>query len=200
MELQVNGGKAIEVSEATFGVPFNEPLIHQVVTVYLAGARSGTRAQKNRSQVAGGGAKPFRQKGTGRARQGSIRSPLWRGGGRAFPAVPKDHTQKLNKKMYKAAMQSMLSELVRLDRLIVVETLAVDAPRTRALLPKLEELGVQDALLVIEGFDEDFFLAARNLPTIEAIEVNEINPVSLLRHDKVVLTVAALRRLEETLG
>jgi large subunit ribosomal protein L4 len=203
MELKVQGGKgAIEVAEATFGQEFNEALVHQAVTAYLAGGRAGTRAQKGRSDVSGGGAKPWRQKGTGRARAGTIRSPLWRGGGKVFAAQPRDFSQKLNKKMYRAAMRSILSELVRQDRLIVVEGVAVDQPRTKALIEKLAALGVGEAgaLLVTDQADLNLYLAARNLPSVDVLEVGGLDPVSLVRFEKVVVTVPALKQIQEWLA
>ena len=202
MKLQLHGaaGKDLQVSEAAFGRDFNEGLIHQVVTAYMAAGRMGTKAQKTRSEVRGGGAKPWRQKGTGRARHGTIRSPIWVGGGRAFAAKPRSYDQKVNRKMYRAAMQSLLSELVRRDRVKIVESLEVAEPRTRLMVEKLKELGVNSGLFVIEAFDEKLHLASRNLPDVEVLEVTALDPVSLLRYDQVVMTVAAVRRLEEKLG
>jgi large subunit ribosomal protein L4 len=202
MKLQLHGaaGKDLQVSEDAFGREFNEGLIHQVVTAYLASGRAGTKAQKTRAQVRGGGAKPWRQKGTGRARHGSIRSPIWVGGGRAFAASPRSYAQKVNRKMYRAAMRSLVSELIRQDRLTVVESLEIAEPRTKLMVAKLKELGVDNALVVVEAFDENLFLAARNLPNIELLEVTALDPVSLLRYDRVVMTVAAVRRLEEKLA
>jgi large subunit ribosomal protein L4 len=202
MKLQLHGaaGKDLQVSEDAFGREFNEGLIHQVVTAYLASGRAGTKAQKTRAQVRGGGAKPWRQKGTGRARHGSIRSPIWVGGGRAFAASPRSYAQKVNRKMYRAAMRSLVSELIRQDRLTVVESLEIAEPRTKLMVAKLKELGVDNALVVVEAFDENLFLAARNLPNVELLEVTAIDPVSLLRYDRVVMTVAAVRRLEEKLA
>lgn len=202
MKLQMHGagGKDLQVSEAAFGREFNEGLVHQVVTAYLATGRSGTKAQKTRSEARGGGAKPWRQKGTGRARHGTIRSPIWVGGGRAFAAKPRDYTQKVNRKMYRAAMQSLLSELVRQERLTIVESVEVEEPRTRLMVAKMKELDVKSGLFVVEAFDEKLFLAARNLPGVEVLEVTALDPVSLLRYERVVMTVAAVRRLEEKLG
>jgi large subunit ribosomal protein L4 len=202
MKLQLHGaaGKDLQVSEDAFGREFNEGLIHQVVTAYLASGRAGTKAQKTRAQVRGGGAKPWRQKGTGRARHGSIRSPIWVGGGRAFAASPRSYAQKVNRKMYRAAMRSLVSELIRQERLTVVESLEIAEPRTKLMVAKLKELGVDNALVVVEAFDENLFLAARNLPNVELLEVTAIDPVSLLRYDRVVMTVAAVRRLEEKLA
>ena len=196
MKLQMHGaGKDLQVSEAAFGREFNEGLVHQVVTAYMAAGRAGTKAQKTRSEVRGGGAKPWRQKGTGRARHGTIRSPIWVGGGRAFAAKPRDFSQKVNRKMYRAAMQSLLSELVRLDRLTIVESVEVEEPRTRLMVAKMKELDVKNGLFVVEAFDEKLHLAARNLPGVEVLEVTALDPVSLLRYEQVVMTVAAVRRL-----
>ncbi len=201
MKLQMHGaGKDLQVSEAAFGREFNEGLVHQVVTAYMAAGRAGTKAQKTRSEVRGGGAKPWRQKGTGRARHGTIRSPIWVGGGRAFAAKPRDFSQKVNRKMYRAAMQSLLSELVRQDRLTIVESVEVEEPRTRLMVAKMKELDVKNGLFVVEAFDEKLYLAARNLPGVEVLEVTALDPVSLLRYEQVVMTVAAVRRLEEKLG
>jgi large subunit ribosomal protein L4 len=200
MELTVTGGKDIKVSEATFGRDFSEALVHQVVTAYLAGARAGTKAQKNRSAVSGGGAKPWRQKGTGRARAGTIRSPIWRGGGKTFAAVPRDHSQKVNRKMYRGAMQSILSELLRQDRLIVVESLDIAEPKTKVLVEKLGELGFEKGLIVVSDSNENVYLASRNIPGVYAIDVSGIDPVSLVAADKVVLTVDAVEKIQEWLG
>ncbi len=201
MELALQDSKGtVQVSDTAFGVPFNEPLIHQVVTAYLAGARAGTRAQKNRSAVAGGGAKPYRQKGTGRARAGSIRSPLWRGGGRTFPAVPQDHVQKVNRKMYRAALRSILSELARQERLVVSEAFSVDLPKTRQLEKRLKDMGLDDVLIVVDQFDEKLSLAARNLYRVDVSESTRVDPVSLVGYEKVLVTVPALKQLEERLA
>jgi len=200
MQLNVNGAQAIEVSERTFGGDFNETLVHQAVVAYMAGGRQGTRAQKTRSEVRGGGKKPWRQKGSGRARAGTIRSPIWRSGGVAFAAKPQDHSQKLNKKMYRAALRSILSELVRQERLIVVEDFAVEAPKTKALVSKLGGLGLSDVLIVTEGVDENLYLAARNLPHVDVRDVQGSDPVSLIAYDKVLVTVSAVKKFEELLG
>lgn len=192
--------KAVEVSEVAFGREFNEALVHQVVVAYLAGARQGTRAQKTRSEVAGGGRKPWRQKGTGRARAGSIRSPIWRGGGTTFAAKPQDHSQKVNRKMYRGAMRSILSELVRQDRLVVVESLELEAPKTKALVARLGELGLGSALLVTENVDENLYLSARNLKDVDVRDVAATDPVSLISFEKVVVTVGALKKFEEMLS
>lgn len=201
MKLSLQGKQSsIDVAEAAFGADFNEPLVHQVVTAYLAGSRAGTKAQKRRSDVRGGGSKPWRQKGTGRARAGTSRSPIWVGGGRAFAARPRDFSQKVNRKMYRGAMRSMLSELVRQERLLVMDEFGVSAPKTKELRLKLQELGTQNALIVVEGFDENLWLAARNLPHVEVLEARSINPVSLAKYDQVIVTVAAVKILEERLG
>lgn len=195
--------KGVEVSMATFGRDFNEALVHQVVTAYLAGARAGTRGQKTRAEVRGGGAKPWRQKGTGRARAGTIRSPLWRGGGKVFAAVPQDHSQKVNKKMYRGAMQSILSELVRQDRLIVVENMSMAEPKTQGLLTKLQDLGLgatMEALIITREWDANLYLSARNIPKVDVRQASNIDPVSLVKYQKVVMTVDAIRKFEEVLG
>lgn len=194
------GAGTVEVTDATFGKEFNEALVHQVVTAYLAGGRQGTRAQKNRSQVSGGGKKPFRQKGTGRARAGTIRSPLWRSGGVTFAARPQDHSQKVNRKMYRAAMRSILSELVRQERLVAVEEFTVDAPKTKQLVAKLAELGLEKTLIVTEEVDANLYLAARNIPNVDVVDVAAADPVSLVAFDKVLVTVSALRKFEEKLA
>jgi len=200
MELMVKGADALTVSETTFGREFNEALVHQVVVAYAAGARQGTRAQKTRSEVSGGGAKPWRQKGTGRARAGTIRSPIWRTGGVTFAAKPQDHSQKVNKKMYRGAMKSILSELVRQERLIVVDNFSVEAPKTKELVAKLKELELTDALIVTSEVDENLFLAARNLYKVDARDVAAIDPVSLIAFDKVVMTAEAVKQVEEMLA
>ncbi|MCB8888440.1 MULTISPECIES: 50S ribosomal protein L4 [Halomonadaceae] len=194
------GTGTVEVADATFGKEFNEALVHQVVTAYLAGARQGTRAQKNRSDVRGGGKKPWRQKGTGRARAGTIRSPLWRSGGVTFAARPQDHSQKVNRKMYRAAMRSILSELVRQERLVAVEEFSVDAPKTKQVAAKLKELNLEKVLIVTEEVDETLYLAARNLPHVNVVDVAAADPVSLVAYDKVLVTVSALRKFEEKLA
>ncbi len=200
MELMVKGADALTVSETTFGREFNEALVHQVVVAYAAGARQGTRAQKTRSEVSGGGAKPWRQKGTGRARAGTIRSPIWRTGGVTFAAKPQDHSQKVNKKMYRGAMKSILSELVRQERLIVVDNFSVEAPKTKELVAKLKELELTDALIVTSEVDENLFLAARNLYKVDARDVAGIDPVSLIAFDRVVMTAEAVKQVEEMLA
>lgn len=186
----------LAVSEQTFGVAFNEPLIHQVVVAYQAGARAGTRAQKNRSAVRGGGAKPYRQKGSGRARAGTIRSPIWRGGGKIFPATNQDFSQKVNRKMYRAAMRSILSELARQDRLLICDDLKVDAPKTRDFVAKLQKLGMEDVLIVTEQLDDNMVLASRNLFKVELSDVKGLNPLALVGHENVVMTSAAIKQVE----
>lgn len=203
MELKLHaagGDGSVQLSDATFGIEYNEPLVHQVVTAYMAASRAGTKAQKTRAQVRGGGIKPWRQKGTGRARAGTIRSPIWVGGGRAFAAQPRDHSQKVNRKMYRGALKAMLSELIRQERLVLVESFAVEAPKTKLVVQKLRELELNDALIVVEAFDEKLFLAARNLPGIEVLAAHEIDPVSLARYAKVVMTVPAVKLIEERLS
>jgi large subunit ribosomal protein L4 len=200
MNLNLVAGGSIEVSEVAFGRDFNEALVHQVVTAYLAGGRQGTRKQKTRSEVSGGGRKPWNQKGTGRARAGTIRSPIWVGGGRAFAARPQDHSQKVNRKMYRAAMQCILAELVRQERLIVVETFELAEAKTKAMLVKLAEFGATDALIVTEVVETGLYLAARNIPKIDVVDAAGINPVSLVGSEKVIITVAALKKIEELLG
>ncbi len=200
MEISLTTGGALEVSDVAFGREFNEPLVHQVVVAYMAAARAGTRAQKNRSAVSGGGKKPWNQKGSGRARAGTIRSPLWRKGGVTFAAQPQDYTQKVNKKMYRGAIQSILSELVRQERLIVVEEFGVEAPKTKELVAKLKDLNTKEALIVTDSVDENLFLASRNLHKVDVRDVEAIDPVSLIGFDKVVMTVAAVKKIEEKLG
>ncbi|WP_294945604.1 50S ribosomal protein L4 [Sulfurivirga sp.] len=201
--IDANTGDAagtVAVDDAVFAAAFNEPLVHQVVTAYMAKSRAGTKAQKSRSEVSGGGAKPWRQKGTGRARAGSIRSPIWVGGGRAFPNKPRSYEQKVNRKMYRAAMRSILSELVRSGRLVVVDDFKLDAPKTKQFVSKMKQLGLQDALVVTEGFDENLYLASRNLYNADATDVNGVDPVSLIGYETVVLTQGALKQLEEKLA
>ncbi|ABR73836.1 50S ribosomal protein L4 [Actinobacillus succinogenes] len=201
MELQVVGANnALTVSETTFGREFNEALIHQVVVAYAAGARQGSRAQKTRAEVSGSGKKPWRQKGTGRARSGDIKSPIWRSGGITFAAKPQDHSQKVNKKMYRGAIKSILSELVRQDRLVVVEKFEIDAPKTKVLAQKLKDMALNDALIITASLDENLFLAARNLYKVDVRDVQGIDPVSLIAFDKVVVTVDAVKQIEEMLA
>jgi large subunit ribosomal protein L4 len=200
MKLKMQGSGSVDVAERAFGAAFNEALVHQVVTAYLAGARAGTKAQKNRAAVRGGGAKPWRQKGTGRARAGTIRSPIWVGGGRAFAAQPRSYDQKVNKKMYRAALRSVLSELVRQDRLVVVESIELEAPKTKLLAGKLKELDLDNVLILNEAFDETLFLAARNLPNVGICDAASIDPVVLIRFEKVLVTLPALKLIEERLS
>ncbi|HGH3090390.1 TPA: 50S ribosomal protein L4 [Acinetobacter baumannii] len=200
MNLKTVSGSAVELSEVAFGREFNEALVHQVVTAYLAGGRQGTRAHKSRADVSGGGKKPFRQKGTSRARAGSIRSPIWVGGGKTFAARPQDWSQKVNRKMYRGAMQCILAELVRQDRLVLVEEFAVAAPKTKELLAKLNDLNAARALIVTDAVDENLYLAARNLPHVDVVDATAIDPVSLIAFDKVVMSVAAAKKIEVELG
>jgi large subunit ribosomal protein L4 len=200
MKLKVaNGGAELSVSDANFGAEYNEALVHQLVVAYMAAGRAGTKRQKSRAEVRGGGRKPHSQKGTGQARAGSNRSPIWVGGGRAFAARPRDYTQKVNRKMYRAGIRSMLAQLVRTDRLVVTEALSVAEPRTKLLVGELAKLSLKNALVVIEAQDDKLMLASRNLPNIEVITVAEINPVSLTAYDKVLMTVGAVKMIEERL-
>ena len=205
MELSVvkPGNKAagtVAVSEANFAREYNEALVHQVVTAYLSGARQGTRAQKTRSEVAGGGKKPWRQKGTGRARAGTIRSPIWRSGGVTFAAKPQDHSQKVNRKMYRAALRSILSELARTDRLMIVEALDVEQPKTKLLVETLKGYGVDNVLIVADNVDKNLYLASRNLHKVDVRDVEGADPVSLIAYDKVMITVDAVKKFEEALA
>jgi large subunit ribosomal protein L4 len=201
MKVKLQGSKeSVEFGDALFGASFNEPLVHQVVTAYLAGQRAGSKAQKRRSDVRGGGAKPWRQKGTGRARAGTSRSPIWVGGGRAFAARPRDHSQKVNRKMYRAALRSVLSELLRQERLLLVESFAVDEPKTKAVKSRLAELDVERGLIVVEDFDRNLWLATRNLKDVFCLDAAGVDPMSLVGSDKVIMTAAAAKRLEERLG
>ncbi len=191
---------SVEISEAAFGREFNEALVHQVVVAYLAGARQGSRANKSRSEVRGGGRKPWRQKGTGRARAGTIRSPIWRGGGRTFAAKPQDHSEKVNRKMYRGALRCILSELVRQDRLVACESFSVDTPKTKALIAQLKSLQLDNVLIVSDCVDENLYLSARNLKNVDVRDVQGVDPVSLISHEKVLMTVGALKKLEESLA
>jgi large subunit ribosomal protein L4 len=193
-------GGTVEVSDVAFGREFNEALVHQVVVAYLAAGRQGTRRQKTRAEVRGGGRKPWRQKGTGRARAGSSRSPIWRSGGVTFAARPQDHSQKVNRKMYRGALACIVSELLRQDRLIVTDAFAVDAPKTKSLLAKLKALDLANVLIVSETVDENLYLSARNLANVDVCDVEAVDPVALISHDKVLITVPALKRLEEALA
>jgi large subunit ribosomal protein L4 len=200
MELKViNGGAALKVSEETFGKEFNQALVHQVVTAYRNGGRAGTKAQLTKAEVRGGGRKPRPQKGGGTSRAGSIRSPIWVGGGRAFAAKPRDFAQKVNKKMYRGAIQSMLSELVRQDRLIVTQAFTVNAPKTKLVAAELKKLGLGKVLIIVEGIDEKLFMAARNLMHVQVLPVALLNPLSLVSYDKVLITVPAVKLIEEKL-
>ncbi|MCD6039437.1 MAG: rplD [Gammaproteobacteria bacterium] len=202
MELQITGAmnKTIEIADSVFARAFNEPLIHQVVTAYLSAGRAGTKAQKNRAAVRGGGIKPWRQKGTGRARAGTIRSPLWRKGGVTFAAQPRSYEQKVNKKMYRGALRSIVSELIRAERLLVVESFIVDTPKTKDFINKLNTLQLNARVLIItDTVEENLYLAARNLSTVEVRDVAAIDPVSLVGSEKVLMTIAALKQLEELL-
>ncbi len=193
-------GSKFEVSDTVFAREFNEGLVHQVVISYLAGSRAGTRKQKTRSDVRGGGIKPWRQKGTGRARAGTIRSPIWRGGGVTFAARPQDHSQKVNKKMYRAAMQCILSELVRQERLVIVKAFAVEAPKTKEMIAKLAEYDVKDVLIVTEEADVNLYLSSRNLHKVDVVDVADVNPVNLVGHEKVIMTESALTKIQEQLS
>ena len=200
MKLNVTGGEAVEVADRAFAAPYNETLVHQAVTAFFAGGRAGTRAQKSRSDVRGGGRKPWRQKGTGRARAGTIRSPIWRGGGVTFAARPRNYDQKLNRKMYRAALRSIVSELVRQDRLTVVASFSLDAPKTRDLVAKLRELELDDVLIVTEEEDENLALASRNLGRVGTVPAAGIDPVCLIAHSRVLVTEPALRLIEARLA
>jgi len=200
MDINVQGGSTVTVSDVAFARDFNESLVHQLVTAYLAGARQGSKAQKNRSDVSGGGAKPWRQKGTGRARAGTSRGPIWRTGGVTFAARPRDYDQKLNKKMYRAAMQTIWSELVRQERLVVVDSFDVEDHKTKAFAAKLAGLDLSNVLIVDEEISKNLYLASRNLPHVAVSETSTVDPVSLVSFDKVLVTVAALKKVEEMLG
>src|ERR1700749_4381051 len=195
----VNGGGELQVSDAAFGQQFNESLVHQVITAYRNAGRSGTKAQKTRAEVRGGGKKPWSQKGTGQARAGSSRSPIWVGGGRAFAAKPRSFEQKVNRKMYRGAIRSLLSELGRTDRLRVTESIPLEAPKTRLLANQLKSWSLEKVLIVVEATDEKLYLASRNLPHFEVLEVKALNPLSLASYEKVLMTVAAVKRVEERL-
>ncbi len=200
MNINMHGGSSLDVADAVFGQEFNETLVHQVVVAYMAGARSGNAGQKNRSAVSGGGVKPWRQKGTGRARAGTIRSPLWRGGGVTFAASARDYSQKVNKKAYRSAIRSILSELVRQDRLVVVDDFAVSSAKTKELVAKLNDMDLDNVLIVHEDPDENLYLAARNLHKVDVVDTSITDPVSLVGFDKVLMTVAALKQFEERLA
>ena len=203
MELQMHktaGSQSITLSDAAFGYEFNESLVHQVVTAFMAGGRAGTKAQKTRAMVRGGGKKPRPQKGSGQARAGSIRSPLWRGGGKTFAAVPRDHSQKVNRKMYQGALRAIVSELVRQDRVVVLPEFGLSAPKTKELAGKLKDLGLKNVLIVTENVDEKLYLASRNLHGVEVRDATGLDPVSLIGFEKVLFTVPSIRRVEEWLA
>jgi len=201
MELSLHSSsEKLAVADAVFGADYNEPLIHQVVTAYLSGARAGTKAQKSKAMVRGGGKKPWKQKGTGQARAGSIRSPLWRGGGKTFAAVPRDHSQKVNKKMYRGAIRSIISELNRNGSLIIADSFTVEAAKTKSLIEKLKVVGSNDILIVTDSLDHNLFLSARNLHRVDVVDVNGINPVALLSFKTVLLTAPAVKKLEAWLS
>ena len=200
MELNVNNGSALKVSDDVYGADYNEALIHQAVIAYQAGSRQGTRGHKNRSAVSGGGAKPWRQKGTGRARAGTSRSPIWRGGGKTFPATTQDHSQKMNRKAYKTAMRSILSELVRQERLIVADDFSVKEPKTKQLVARMKDMKVDDVLVISHDVDENLALASRNLYHVGIIDPQEINPLTLIGFDKVIATSEAIKQIEERLA
>ena len=195
-----NSKKKVSVSDDAFATRFNEPLVHQLVVSYMASARAGTKAQKNRAAASGGGAKPWRQKGTGRARAGTIRSPIWRSGGVTFAASPRDFSKKLNKKMYRVGMRSLVSELLRQDRLILIESLGVTEPKTKLMLARLQELGVDNALVLTDGLDSAVYLAARNIPNVQVMDIAIVDPLSLVKQEHVVIDQAALKKLEERLS
>ena len=199
LDLAVNGG-SVELAESAFAREYNEALVHQVVVAFMAAGRQGSRAQKNRSAVNGGGKKPWRQKGTGRARAGTTRSPIWRSGGVTFAAQPQDHSTKVNRKMYRGALRCIVSELIRQQRLVAVESFAVDAPKTKELVAQLKDLEISNGLIITEEVDENLFLAARNVKSVDVRDVEGIDPVSLISYDKVLITVPALKKLEEVLA
>jgi len=202
LKLHKDGKKTtgkMKVADAVFSAEFNEPLIHQVVTAYMAGARAGTKKQKNRAAVRGGGRKPFRQKGLGRARAGTIRSPIWRGGGVTFAAKNRDFSQKVNRKMYRGAMRSILSELIRQDRLVVIDDLAVADPKTKPFIEKLKAMKLDEVLIVTDEISDNLFLASRNVPRVDVIDTDEINPFMLIGFDKVLMTKSALEKVEARL-
>ena len=200
MNIELAGGGSVELADSAFAAQFNGPLVHQVITAYQAGGRAGTKAQKNRTQARGGGAKPWRQKGTGRARAGTIRSPLWVGGGRAFPARPRSFAQKVNRKMYRGAVRCVLSELIREERLVILAEFAVSEPKTRELVAKLEGLDLHDVLIVVESIDRNLELASRNLPWVDVRVARTVDPVSLISRDSVAMTVDAARTIEKRLA
>lgn len=199
LDLAADGG-SVQVADTAFAREFNEALVHQVVVAHMSGARQGSRAQKNRSAVSGGGKKPWRQKGTGRARAGTIRSPIWRSGGVTFAAKPQDHSVKVNRKMYRGALRCIVSELIRQDRLVAVESFSVDAPKTKSLLSQLKPLDLASVLIVTEEVDQNLYLSSRNVNNVDVVDVDAVDPVSLISHDKVLVTVSALKKLEEALA
>ena len=200
MKIKIAGGSnELQLSDATFGTEYNESLVHQVVTAYRNAGRSGTKAQLTKAEVRGGGKKPWSQKGSGQARAGSTRSPIWVGGGRAFAAKPRSFEQKVNRKMYRGALRSMLSELVRQDRLVVTNGLGLEAPKTRLLAAQLKAMSLSNVLIVVEAIDEKLFLAARNLPHVDVLPVTALNPLALASYDKVLMTVGAVKLIEERL-
>ena len=200
MELQSKSGASVAVSDAVFAAPYNETLVHQVVTSYLAAARSGNSAQKNRAAVSGGGAKPWRQKGTGRARAGTIRSPIWRAGGVTFASSKRDYSKKVNKKMYRAAMRSVVSELARSDRLTVVDSVPVSEPKSSQLRAVMKDWDLSDVLIIDSGINDNLYLAGRNFPHVTTTDVQGINPWLMLKHKHVVMTEAAVKQIEERLS
>ena len=200
MKINVNGGSgSIEIADTAFSVDFNEPLVHQVITAFLSGGRAGTKAQKSRSEASGGGANPWRQKGTGRARAGTIRSPIWVGGGRTFAAKPRNFSQKINRKMYRGAMRSMLSELIRQNRLFIVNSIDIKNSKTRDLAKILKKHNLESVLIIIENYDENIFLASRNLSNVSVCDVKSMNPVALIRYEKVLVTIKSIKMIEEYL-
>lgn len=197
MDIQLHNSKdTLTVSDVVFGVEYNEALIHQVVTAYLAAGRAGTRAQLAKGEVSGGGKKPWKQKGTGRARAGSIRSPLWRGGGKTFASIPRDHSQKVNRKMYRGAIRSIVAELARTGNLVIADRFTVDAVKTKGLVEQLKKVGSSDILIVTGELDQNLFLSARNLPHVAVCDVEGLNPITLLTHQKVLMTADAVKKLE----
>ncbi len=203
LKLHKSGKKragTVKVSDAVFAADFNEPLIHQVLAAFMAGARSGTKAQKSRAEVRGGGRKPWRQKGLGRARAGTIRSPIWRGGGVTFAAKPRDHTMKVNKKMYRGAIRAILSELVRQERLVCIDEFNVEEAKTRAVLNKLDDLGLNKVLIISDDVSEYLYLGVRNIPCVEVIDTAEIEPYTLIGFEKVLMTKGALEKVEAWLS
>lgn len=200
MNLNTVSGGTVDVSEVAFAREYNEALVHQVVVAFMSAGRQGSKKQKTRSEVSGGGRKPWRQKGTGRARAGTIRSPLWRSGGTTFAATPRDHSKKVNRKMYRGAMQCIVSELLRQERLVVVDDFSVSAPKTKELVSKLKELSMDDVLIVTSDVDENLYLAARNIPKVNVIDAVSVDPVALIANEKVLISVDALKQLEESLA